>query len=374
VKLVELRKNPLVEEWLAEKRTVNTRRTYLMRLRNFLDYHGLSPEELLEQPPRKQRNLALRFQNEQPEMNPNTIISHLTAVASFLDHYDMPINWKRSRVKPRPDVTSHVFTNGDLYKMFEIADTKQKCMLTLACSLGWEVRGYATLKQETLRKLIERAKDTGEKFVYFRNVRQKTGVSRLGVLNPLALEWTEKWLKIRKEKPRRQRKQQLDRIKPVSDIFDMTSEGINRMLKRLAKKAQIKTTGRVRFHNIRKWVMSGLSRSGFNEWQVKYVLGKAIPLSDATYLQTLEEEVRERYPSAYENYLNLNPKVNLKAVSGLSKDLEEKTHEIDELRTQLYSLHNENVKLKKRVNEFSLSSDQVQELLQRIEKLEKMAE
>lgn len=374
MKLVELRKNPLVEEWLAEKRTVNTRRTYLMRLRNFLDYHGLSPEELLEQPPRKQRNLALRFQNEQPEMNPNTIISHLTAVASFLDHYDMPINWKRSRVKPRPDVTSHVFTNGDLYKMFEIADTKQKCMLTLACSLGWEVRGYATLKQETLRKLIERAKDTGEKFVYFRNVRQKTGVSRLGVLNPLALEWTEKWLKIRKEKPRRQRKQQLDRIKPVSDIFDMTSEGINRMLKRLAKKAQIKTTGRVRFHNIRKWVMSGLSRSGFNEWQVKYVLGKAIPLSDATYLQTLEEEVRERYPSAYENYLNLNPKVNLKAVSGLSKDLEEKTHEIDELRTQLYSLHNENVKLKKRVNEFSLSSDQVQELLQRIEKLEKMAE
>jgi len=373
VKLVELRKNPLVEDWLAEKRTVNTRRTYLMRLRNFLDYHGLSPEELLERPPRKQRNLALRFQNEQPEMNPNTIISHLTAVASFLDHYDMPINWKRSRVRPRPDVTSHVFTNGDLHKMFEIADTKQKCMLTLACSLGWEVRGYATLKQETLRKLIERAKDTGEKFVYFRNVRQKTGVSRLGVLNPLALEWTEKWLKIRKEKPRRQRKQQLDRIKPVSDIFDMTSDGINRMLKRLAKKAQIKTTGRVRFHNIRKWVMSGLSRSGFNEWQVKYVLGKAIPLSDATYLQTLEEEVRERYPSAYENYLNLNPQVNLRAVSGLSKDLEEKTEEIDELRNQVYRLDKENVKLKKRVNEFSLGSDQVKELLRRIEKLEKQA-
>ena len=140
MELVELRKNPLVEEWLAEKRTANTRRTYLMRLCNFLDYHSLSPEELLEYPPRKQRNLALRFQNEQSEMNPNTIISHLTAVASFLDHYDMPINWKRSRVRPRPDVTSHVFTNGDLYKMFEIADTKQKCMLTLACSLGWEVR------------------------------------------------------------------------------------------------------------------------------------------------------------------------------------------------------------------------------------------
>jgi len=330
-----------------------------MRLRNFLDYHALSPEELLDQPPRKQRNLALRFQNEQSEMNPNTIISHLTAVASFLDHYDMPINWKRSRVRPRPDVTSHVFTNGDLYRMFEIADTKQKCMLTLACSLGWEVRGFATLKRETLRKLIERAKDTGEQFVYFRNVRQKTGALRLGVLNPLALEWTEKWLKIRKEKPQRQRKQQRDRIKPVSDIFDMTSEGINRMLKRLAKKAQIKTTGRVRFHNIRKWVMSGLSRSGFNEWQVKYVLGKAIPMSDGTYLQTLEQEVKERYPSAYENYLNLSPSVSSKAMITLSK-------EIDQLKE-------ENIDLKQRLNGFSLGSDQVKELLSRIEKLEKNA-
>ena len=120
--------------------------------------------------------------------------------------------------------------------------------------------------------------------------------------------------------------------------------------------------------------MSGLSRSGFNEWQVKYVLGKAIPLSDATYLQTLEEEVRERYPNAYENYLNLNPKVNLKAVSGLSKDLEEKTEEIGELRNQVYKLHKENVKLKKRVDEFSLGSDQVEELLRRIEKLEKQAQ
>ena len=374
MELVELMKNPLVEEWLAEKRTANTRRTYLMRLRNFLGYHGITPEELLKVPERKQRSLALRFQNEQPEMNPNTVISHLTAVASFLDHYDQPINWKRGRVKPRPDVTSHVFSNGDLNKMFEIADTKQKCMLALACSLGWEVRGFATLKRENLRKLIERAKDTGEKFVYFRNIRQKTGVSRLGVLNPLALEWTEKWLKIRIEKPQRPRKQQPDRIKPVSDIFDMTSEGINKMLKRLAKKAQIKTTGRVRFHNIRKWVMSGLSRSGFNEWQVKYVLGKAIPMSDATYLQTLEEEVRDRYPSAYENYLNLNPQVNLRAVSGLSKDLEEKTEEIDELRNQLHRLDKEIVKLKNRVNEFSLGSDQVKELLSRIEKLEKRAQ
>ena len=336
---MKLKQNPLIEEWLAEKRTANTRRTYLTRLRNFLDYHKMSPKEFLDQTPRKHRTLLLRFQNEQPNMNPNTIISHLTAAASFLDYYDKTVNWKRSRVRPRPDVTSHVFSNGDLSKMFEIADTKQKCMLSLATSLGWEVRGFVTLKRKTLQDLIERAKDTGEKFVYFRNIRHKTGALRLGVLNPLALEWTSKWLEQSKNYEKKPRKpDRNNEIKPVSDVFDMTAAGINRMLKRLAKKAGIRTCGRVRFHNLRKWVMSGLSRSGFNEFQIKYVLGKAIPMTDGTYLQTLEIEVKERYPEAYENYMNLNPTVSPKAVMSLTKENEELKSRILRLETKFKGL------------------------------------
>jgi hypothetical protein len=115
----------------------------------------------------------------------------------------------------------------------------------------------------------------------------------------------------------------------------MTQDGINIMLKRLAHQSQIRTTGRIRFHNIRKWVMSGLSRAGFNEFQIKYVLGKSIPMSDATYLQTLELEVREKYPKAYESYLNLNPEASPKVVSELSKDLQEKTARIEELEKQI---------------------------------------
>ena len=102
--------------------------------------------------------------------------------------------------------------------------------------------------------------------------------------------------------------------------------------------------------------MSGLSRSGFNEFQIKYVLGKSIPMSDGTYLQTLEQEVKDRYPSAYENYLNLNPSVSPKAMITLTK-------EIDQLKE-------ENVDLKQQLNSFTLNNDQVHELLLRIEKLE----
>ena len=155
---IQILESPFVEEWLAEKRTANTRRTYEQRLRLFLTYHQMTPEEYLKLPSKRQRALALKFQNEQPDKNPNTVYSVLTAVGSFLDYHDKPIRWKRARVKPMPDVSSHVFSNGDLEKMFQIGNIKEKCMLALATSLGWEIRGVLKLKRKTLRDLIDRAK------------------------------------------------------------------------------------------------------------------------------------------------------------------------------------------------------------------------
>jgi hypothetical protein len=103
----------------------------------------------------------------------------------------------------------------------------------------------------------------------------------------------------------------------------------------LARRAGVKTVGYIRFHNLRKWVASGLSRSGFNEWQVKYVLGKSIPMADGTYLQTLEQEVRERYPEAYNSHLNLETSVPRKAVDSLTKENEELKNRIQRLENRL---------------------------------------
>lgn len=78
--------------------------------------------------------------------------------------------------------------------------------------------------------------------------------------------------------------------------------------------------------------MSGLSRAGLNEFQIKYLMGKAIPLADLTYLQTLQQEIEEKYPGAYEHTLNLKTEVPVRVVSDLSKELELKTREIEVLR------------------------------------------
>ena len=336
----KLTENPLISNWLAEKRSKATRETYPYKIRTFLDYFGITPEELLKLTPKETRTLALRFQNEQPDMPNNTVLSHLTAVGSFLDFHDKPIKWKRSRVKPRPDISSHVYSNGDLSRMFQVGDVRDKAMLSLATSLGWEISGFVNLKRKTIQDLINRAKENNEHFIYFKNIRHKTGALRLGVLNPLAIEWLDKWLKISSDNT----KQKPEKVNPVSNIFLLTDRGIQNRLKILAIRADIKTTGRVRFHNIRKWVMSGLSRCGFNEWQTKFVLGKAIPLADSTYLQTLEFEVKDRYPKAYDEYLNLENET--------SKDLKKKTLEIE----------SENKRLNDRVKQLESKSTDLEEI------------
>jgi hypothetical protein len=97
------------------------------------------------------------------------------------------------------------------------------------------------------------------------------------------------------------------------------------MLSRLAVNSGLKTTGGLRFHNIRKWLMSRLSRCGFNEFQIKYILGKAIGVSDRTYLQTLKVEIEEKYPTVYNDYLN----IDFQAASGVSKEQEKRLGELE---------------------------------------------
>lgn len=316
--------------------------------------------------PKEARTYALRYQNENTDLSNNTLLGRLTAVASFMEYYDKPIKWKRgTRLTPRPDTKSHIYTNGDLSKMFEVADTRDKAILALASSLGWEISGFVDFKRKTLRKLIDRAKETEEQFVYFKDIRQKTGQPRMGVLNPLALEWCDKWLKLSEEMPGRGREPRtvnpvtLTAKRRISDIFDLTGNGIHYAMRTLAKKANIKLTGKTRFHNIRKWVMSGLSRSGFNEFQIKYVLGKAIPMSDQVYLHTLEQEIRERYPEAYDNYLNLS----ITITKNVKKKIEDENKRLEE---KFLEMEIENIKTKDEIKNLSKT---VNVLLKKLENL-----
>jgi site-specific recombinase XerD len=331
--------DPKIKKWLSECRTENTKRTYINRIERFFEWYGDDVDKFLNLKQEELHDIALQFQNTCKD-KPNSILSTFAALNSFLlSQFKQTINFQRKKIKPEIDLTSHVFSNGDLAAMFNVGNTKEKTLLSLSCSLGWEIGAILELDRKTMSSMVKRAKETNEEFVYFISQRKKTHARRLGVLNPTCLEWMGKWLKESEGTELRKRKEnKVTADRPISDIFDLSAEGVNNVLKRLAKDAQIVTTGRVHFHKIRGWVMSGLSRSGFNMWQIKYLMGKSIPITDATYLQSLQQEIEERYPSAFEHYLNLaserlTPIVE-SAVRKQSEEVEKLKAELEEERSK----------------------------------------
>jgi hypothetical protein len=307
-------KNDVVKEWLDECRTESTRELYEYQIRVFQEWYGKPLSTFLNLSPKDMRHEALKFQSEQVgKMKPNTIISVLTALGSFCAYNDKPLMLRGKRLRTQIDLDSHVFTNGDLAKMFEVADTEEKAIVATFTSLGWEVSSILELKRDFMEKQILRAKEEGKQFIYFLDQRPKTGVLRLGVINPLAIEWLSKML---------------EQARGPGLFSYTTKEGVNKMIQRLVREAHLIATGRIHTHLMRKWVMSGLSRAGFNDFQIKYMMGKAIPLSDMTYLQTLQQEIEGKYPAAYENYLTLKPMVSVKAVTELGKQVVQQSQEL----------------------------------------------
>ena len=344
----------LIAEWLEECRTQSTKQLYGQNIKLFQEWYQKPLETFLGLDAKAMRHEALKFQSFLAEcrtkrnglMAANSIISALTALGSFCTFNDKTLNLRGKRLRTRIDLTSHVFTNGELSRLFDIGTTEEKAILATFCSLGWEVSSLLELKRAFIESKINQAKEEGKDFIYFQSQRPKTGALRLGVLNPLAIEWLSKHLQ----------QSTGDRLFRYT-----TKEGVNAMVQRLAREAHITKTGRIHTHLIRKWVMSGLSRAGFNEFQIKYLLGKAIPLSDLTYLQTLQQEVETKYPKAYE-YVNIKPARIVTVVD------EELTQELQKERekTVLYE------KRIKALEDRSSEQEKINRLESQVETMQKM--
>jgi hypothetical protein len=295
-------KEPTVKEWLSEFGNQITRYKYADRLLKFFQDTEFTVADLQKREPKEIKHLLMQYQSEQQRTNvpQNSILAVITSVRSFATSLDKPIKFRKGQLgKLQADTSSHVFSNGDLRTIFEVGNTTEKAIVATSASLGWEISAFLELERDKVARLIAHAKANGEEFVFFEDIRTKTGVNRLAVLNPLAIEWLSKYLETAKFE--------------TDKLFDFTSDGINKMLNRLAQTSGLKTTGGVRYHNIRKWLMSRLSRAGFNEFQIKFIIGHSIPLQDRTYLQTLKEEIEEKYPKVWNEYLNIYPKINSEA-------------------------------------------------------------
>ena len=316
-----------IDQWLSEFSKVKTVRAYRFGIDRFFQATNLNEDKLSAMTIEELKHTILLYRKNQLEKGDcqNNILSTVTSVRSFLGYLGKSLKFRKGQLgKPESDQHSHIFTNHDLKALFDISDTTEKAIIATACSLGWEISSFLGLDREKITNLIEHAKANNQQFIFFEDTRSKTGEPRLGILNPLAIEWLSKYLETSKD--------------TNGKLFNFTADGIQKMLNRLAQTAALKTTGNLRFHNIRKWLMSRLSRCGFNEFQIKYVLGKSIGVSDRTYLQTLQSEIEEKYPGLYNDYLNIAPSGVVISEIESKKIIEALRMENDGLRKQVEAL------------------------------------
>jgi len=286
----------LMEEWLSEYQNPNTKRQNKQRFKKFLTWSEKTAKQLSELSSKDAKHLLLQYQADQKKRDVpnNSILTHISAVRSFFDYLEKSIKFRRGQlVKPAMATGYHKFSNGDLGRMYNLGNAFDKALLATGVSLGWEVSAILDIEQEDFAKYVKRARTEGKEFFTFESQREKTGARRFGILNPLALESLERYFSVSRDKAGTK----------TDKLFPMTEQGANQLLRRLAREANIALTGTVRWHNIRRWLMSKLSRAKFNEFQIKYLLGKTIPITDLTYLETLQQEIEERYPEAYKTHL-----------------------------------------------------------------------
>lgn len=295
-----------MEAWLEEYHKEGVRKSNRNRFSKYLEWCNKTPTELVEEFDNKTvRSQILKFQNyllnEYPQqdgtkgLKPNSARAIIGSVRAFYSSQCESVKGLKGKiVQAQASVGEHIFSLQDLREMHKIANTRDKAILSTGVSLGWEASLIVDMDRNFIESQVKRTKSQKQDFISFEWIRPKTGARIFGILNPCALEDLERYLKKTAKNPNKK-------------LWNgLTAKGLNDILKRLVEESGIVTTGSIRWHLLRKFLLSQLSDIGLNEWECKAIVGKKIPVTDATYLRTIQKQAFEKYKKGYALNLSLN--------------------------------------------------------------------
>jgi site-specific recombinase XerD len=310
----------ITENWIKQSyptASVQSVWKYKDRMNRFLEFLGMTDVEYVESYKRakdrhewaKQMGKKLiDFMNKRKSEGyaVNTIRGELSTPRAFSrDNCTTLLIQRRKIPKARTAKGEHEFTQKELSEMFHYGDVRGKAVLATAVSLGFSVKDFAELKREQIESLVDKAITEKIDFIGFSYERGKTGVEARCHLTPEAVQSLKAWFDYIDSQRAEKGLAKSEWVWANGNGGHLDVQTINDIVKDLVAKAQIKTTGKVRFHLIRKYTMGALHTAGFDSWETKRALGKEIPTSDSTYLQKLNHDVDRKFPAAYEE-LKLN--------------------------------------------------------------------
>ena len=291
------------KEFLDSVINPNTRKGYRVGIKKFHEWFGKSPREILEarkddltQKPGENlieyRNRAARFEKEIEKFHgyllkqgytTNTARALTIGIRQLFRYYQMPV-----RMRAGSRVTKTVKTSKNfplriehIRKMFEVADLRERVILSMATDLGLRISDFIKIKKKDLPLLNQ------EPPVMFDVMTGKEEVIAHGFLSAETIELLKVYL------PTLQKKEN-PYLFPSNGKRPISVEWLNQLLRKLAEKAQLELNGkRLTFHCFRKMFLSASIDSGIGLTAGKKLCGKAIARSDDTYLTTVK--LREKF-------------------------------------------------------------------------------
>jgi integrase len=281
-----------VEEWLSSQK-LSTRTTYRAYWKHFHEFAGLTGSEILENR-KADKNFSwerkvIEFKNWMAEKGyaTYTATAATMAVRSFFEFHRCHLEFRSqesSKIAKRTRVTEdYRFGLEDLRKMFEVADLKEKYVLTAGKSFGLRAGDFLRLARGDLDPYI----DKGEPPISIGSYRtQKEGIVAYPFIDSDALEV----IRLRIDQMTRE-----GHIKATDKMLPYGYEvQLSRVIKRLVIRAGINVgVKEIRFHCMRKFLIDRLS-SFMSESKWKQIVGKSI--SESAYVSP--DSLREDYKRA----------------------------------------------------------------------------
>jgi integrase len=343
-----------VVEWYSN----NYRREYQGRhhgnqVQEYLDWAQLTGEEAIDLGWKEQRDRGterrilnyykhLNDQREAEVEGAKTEVAAfdcVNAIRSFYKYYGLEIRFRRNEIEePAPVYTDHRFTLSEVAGMVHAAPgLRNKSIILFGSSTGLREGDIAKMPRKRIEDLL-----TQEAPICIGPINtEKKRVPAHPFLHKTAVKYLKEYLA--------ERMDDLDLLFPTDEGNPCDGHYLNGMIKTAYEKAGFKAPEgeRIRFHNLRKFVISRMQDAGLETNVWKTIIGKKT--KEAPYTT---EQLRQ-------HFIKVQDRLDPGAITDNHAKLEDVT-------VQLEALEKENVRLSAKIAE--LSADTVSALLERFYK------
>ena len=333
-----------------------TKTCYKHGLKKFCEWYGQTAEQILEL--RKDdltqrigeniidyRNRASRFEKEIEKFHTyltttksiNTARTQTLGIRQLFRYYEMPIRFRNgSKIGKTVKATKNFpLTIEYVRKMYDVADLRERVILSAATDLGLRIGDFISIKKTDLPLLDQ------ETPIPFEIMTSKEDVLACGFLSQETIDLLKIYL------PTLDSKKDNSYLFPVNDEKGISDVWLGRLLQRLAIKAKIDLNGkRVTFHCFRKMFLSAAIDSGIGLTAGKKLCGKTIAQSDDTYLTTVNLKAKFNQIKKFLTIKEL-PRIEIEKIEPLKNAINKLQTDLTEQKTITAVISEENQKIKK---------------------------